>query len=215
MSRERLLRAIIEIAPTNLVIHLVLVTVSLVLSTILGILIGVILTKSGKETLVSVVLQVLNVMQTIPALAFVAISIPILGFGYKPTITVLVLQGALPIVKSTILGILEIDGATKDAGKGIGMSRVDMLFDLELPLAMPYIMSGIKIASTHIVSVATLAGFVGAGGLGVLISAGLSRLYPEYLIVGAVLCAIMALGINGLLDKVEKKMTYRIFGEKL
>ncbi|WP_373897621.1 ABC transporter permease [Haloimpatiens sp. FM7315] len=213
MSVHRAINALTKLVPINLAIHMGLVFTSLFLAIIIGISLGVLLSRQKLKIVSNIVLQMLNVLQTIPPFAFVAISLPLLGFGYKPTIIVLVCQGVLPIIKGTMVGILQVNSKTREAAKGLGMTNFEILKELELPMSMPYILSGVKMSSTYVVSVATLAGFVGAGGLGTLISSGIAMLYPEYLLIGASLCAIIALVMNFILDKIEKKILFMEFGD--
>lgn len=212
MDMNRVIRALTEIVPINFSIHIGLVVVSLTLAIIIGIPSGILLSRNKAGVTSNITLQILNALQTIPAFAFIALSIPLLGFGYLPTIVVLLLQGMLPIVKGTMVGMLEVNSGTREAAKGLGMTNFEILKELELPLSMPYILNGIKTSSTYVVSVATLAGFIGAGGLGVLISSGIAMLYPEYLLIGASLCAIIALCMNYIIGKVESRLMIKIFG---
>ena len=212
MDVNRIIRALTEIVPINFAIHIGLVLTSLTIAIVIGIPLGILLSRNKIKFTSNIALQILNIFQTIPAFAFIAISIPLLGFGYIPTIVVLVFQAVLPIVKGTMVGMLEVDSRVREAAKGLGMTSFDILKELELPLSTPYILNGIKTSSTYVVSVSTLAGFIGAGGLGILISSGIAMLYPEYLLIGALFCAIIALGMNFIIEIIEKKMMIRVFG---
>lgn len=213
MDSVRLLRALTEIAPRHFLIHVGLVWSSLAIAIIIGIPLGIMLSRKGNRYFFALILHVLTILQTIPGFAFVALSIPLLGFGYRPTMIVLVFQAVLPILKGTIVGIKNIDPRIKESAIGMGMRPLGVLLEVELPLSTPYIFNGIKTSSTYVVSIATLAGFIGAGGLGVLISSGLAMLYPEYLLIGAGLSAIIALGMIYLVTLCENKIMFRVFGE--
>lgn len=212
MDINRMMNALTEIVPINFAIHIGLVLISLLLAIVIGIPLGILLSRNKMKFASNVILQILNILQTIPPFAFVAISLPLLGFGYIPTIVVLVFQAILPIIKGTIVGILQVNSGIREAAKGLGMTNFDILKELELPLSIPYILNGIKTSSTYVVSVSTLAGFVGAGGLGTLIASGIAMLYPEYLLIGALLCAVIALGMNFIIEIIEKRILIRAFG---
>lgn len=212
MNISRIMKALTEIVPINLFIHLGLVLISLSLAIIISIPLGILLSRNKFKFASNIIMQSLNIVQTIPPFAFVAISLPLLGFGYLPTIVVLVFQAMLPIVKGTMVGILEVNDRIREAAMGLGMTKFEILRELELPLSTPYILGSIKTASTYVVSVSTLAGFVGAGGLGTLISSGIAMLYPEYLLIGSGFCAIIALGMNFIIGNIEKIITIKVFG---
>lgn len=212
MQRERFVRALTELAPANFIIHLQLTLFALALSILLGVGLGILLTRSGNKGVHTVSMTILNMAQTIPAFAFVALSLPLLGFGYLPTVIVLLFQGLLPIAKGTLVGISGIRPDTVESAEGMGMTKHQILRQVQLPLAVPYILSGVRTSASYIVSVATLAGFVGAGGLGVLISGGIARMYAEYLIVGAGLTALISIVLNKLLVRLEVSWMKKIFG---
>ncbi|OLS03257.1 choline transport system permease protein OpuBB [Tissierella creatinophila DSM 6911] len=212
MDMIRVARALTELVPINFAIHISLVLISLTIAILIGIPLGILLSRNKVRVTSNIALQLLNTLQTIPAFAFIAISIPLLGFGYLPTIVVLVIQAVLPIVKGTMVGMLEVDNKAREAAKGLGMTDMEVLRELEIPLSTPYILNGIKTSSTYVVSISTLAGFIGAGGLGVLISSGIAMLYPEYLFIGASLCAVIALTMNFFIEKIETKLMIKVFG---
>lgn len=206
MNISRFYEALFERAPMHIAIHIMLVIVAVSISVLISIPFGIFLSRDRFKKYSWLILNILNVFQTIPAFAFIAIAMPLLGFGYKPTIIVLVVQSLLPITRNTIVGLCEVNTNVKEAAKGMGMSKKTVLLEVELPLALRMIISGIKTSTVYVVSVATLGGFIGAGGLGVLISSGLSMLWPEYLIVGAVLCAIIAISMDKFWSHIEKKI---------
>ncbi len=206
MSLSRFYEALFHRAPIQVVIHIAMVVVAVLISILISIPCGIFLSREKYKKYSWIVINILNVFQTIPAFAFIAVSMPLLGLGYKPTIVVLVIQSLLPIARSTIVGLCEVNENIKEAAKGMGMSKSQILFQVELPLALPMIISGIKTSTVYVVSVATLGGFIGAGGLGVLISSGMSMLWPEFLIVGALLCAIIAISMDKFWGFIEKKI---------
>lgn len=212
LNWDRFFKALLEIAPRHVVIHLGLVVVTLFIAIVISVPLGIFLTRPKFRHAGFVVLNVLNILQTIPPFAMVAVAMPLLGIGYKPAIIILIVQSLLPITRNTIVGIMEVDPAVKEAARGMGTPKLELLKEVEIPLAMPVIINGIKTSSVYVVSTATLAGFIGAGGLGVLISAGLNMFWKEYLIVGAGLGAILAIAIDRMWTHVEKKFTYNIGG---
>jgi osmoprotectant transport system permease protein len=188
--------------------HLVLVLVSTSIAVLIGIPTGILLTR--KKTLRGPVLGIANVMQTIPSLALFGLLIPIKfigGIGPRTAIIALVLYALLPIIRNTFTGILGVDSSVREAAAAMGMTDRQVLFQVELPLAMPVILTGIRVALVISVGVATIAAAVGAGGLGVYIFRGL-RQYDNYLLLaGAVPAALMALVADFSLGLAEKSLS--------
>lgn len=208
MNWSRIHKALFEIAPPELVIHMVLVLITMSISIAIAVPTGIILTRAKHKRYAKVILSILNIFQTIPSFAFIAAAMPILGIGYKPAIIVLILQSLLPITRNTIVGLMGVNPDVKEAAMGMGMSHIRILWEVEIPLAMPVIIGGIKTSTVYVVSAATLAGFIGAGGLGVLISSGLNMFWSEYLIVGAGLGAILAISLDKILGYIERRYIY-------
>ncbi|MDW7674333.1 MAG: ABC transporter permease [Bacillota bacterium] len=207
MNWLRLQEALFTRAPSLLAIHVLLVLVTMLLAIAVSVPAGVILTRPKYKKYTGIILNFLNIFQTVPSLAMVAIAMPILGIGFKPAVIVLVAQGLLPIARNTIAGLLGVSASVKEAAMGMGMSQKQILYEVELPLALPVILSGIKTSTVYVVSTATLAAFIGAGGLGTLIEIGLNLLWREYLIVGAGLGALLAIFFDRILSYVEYKFT--------
>lgn len=206
MNLSRFYEALFNRAPSQFLIHIMLVIMALTISISIAMPVGIFLSREKYKKYSWTAINILNIFQTIPAFAFIAIAMPILGLGYKPTIIVLVIQSLLPIARSTIIGLCQVNPEVKEAAKGMGMSKKDILFQVEIPLALKMILSGIKTSTVYVVSVATLGGFIGAGGLGLLISSGMSMLWPEFIIVGALLCALIAISMDRMLGYIEKKI---------
>jgi len=137
----------------------------------------------------------------------IALALPILGLGMKPAIVALLFQSLLPIVRNTIAGLLGVSSDVKEAASGMGMSQRRILLEVELPLAVPIILSGIRTATVYVVSIGTLASLIGAGGLGNLIMGGLALFRPEYLLVGAGLGALMAIFLDRMINYLEHRIT--------
>lgn len=187
-------------------IYLVLVTIAACIA--IGIPISICFTRNRESKILKTIMGMLSVFQSIPSFAFIALAMPLLGIGFLPAIVALVAQSLLPIVRGAIVGFLDVDKSIIEAARGMGMSRNKVLTEVELPLAMSSILNGVKTSTVYATSAATLAGFIGAGGLGVLISRGLSVFTSEYILVGASLGAILAICLDRALDKVKNKFTY-------
>lgn len=190
--------------------HLYLVSVSAGISAALGIPLGVLITRVPR--LRGSVLGVTNVLQTIPSLALLGFLLPlpfIGGLGARTAIVALVLYSLLPIVRNTFVGIRGVDAATRDAAKGMGMTDGQILRMVELPLAVPFILAGLRIATVLGVGVATIAAAIGAGGLGVYIFRGLSMVNTTVILAGAVPAALLALVADGSLHLLERRLDWR------
>lgn len=203
----RFQQALFERAPSLLVVHVLIVLITLVLAVAIALPTGIALTRSKYEKFTGVVLNVLNVFQTVPAFALIAMALPLFGVGLKPAVIVLVFHSLLPIARNTIAGLLGVSDDVKEAAKGMGMSQGKILLEVELPLALPVILSGIKTSAVYVVSATTIAAFIGAGGLGTLIEIGLALFWTEFLVVGAGLGALLAIFFDRILRYVEYKYT--------
>ncbi|KKM09032.1 hypothetical protein SY88_21100 [Clostridiales bacterium PH28_bin88] len=183
--------------------HLVLlVTVPVGLAILVAVPLGILATRY--RWLERIVMNTANVMQTIPSLALLALLI-VLGFGigYPPAIAALFLYSLLPILRNTYTGLKNVDPFIKEAATGMGMTSMQRLRMVELPLAFSVIMAGIRTATVICIGTGTLAALAGAGGLGIFIVRGLQMLWNHLIIVGAVPAAIMALLADFVLGKIE------------
>ncbi|MDP4128210.1 MAG: ABC transporter permease [Bacillota bacterium] len=207
MSWENFRVALFKQAPEALLEHFLIVLITITIAILIAVPLGIALSRPRFKKVGLFTLNVLNVLQAVPGLAVLALALPILGLGMKPAVLALLFQSLLPIVKNTIAGILGVSPNVKEAASGMGMSQRRILLEVELPLALPIILSGIRTATVYVVSIGTLASLIGAGGLGNLIMGGLALLRPEYLIVGAGLGAIMAILLDRLLSYLEFRIT--------
>jgi|LSQX01.2.fsa_nt_gb osmoprotectant transport system permease protein len=182
--------------------HLYLSFGSVLLGMLVAIPLGIWLTD--KEKLAEKVLAVTGTIQTVPGLAFLGLFLPLLGLGVVPSMTVLFLYSLLPILTNTYTGIKGVSPALVEAGMGMGMSPRQLLFMVKLPLAFPVIIAGIRIASVYIVSWATLAAFVGGGGLGDPILTGIMTADINFILMGAIPAALLALTAGWILGIVER-----------
>lgn len=197
--------------------HLLLAGFALAVAIIVAMPIGILLAKLRSQTLASIVLGAAGIIQTIPTLAMVTIMVmlfaklPLLdqvGLGKPPALVALVLYALLPILRNTYTGIQQVDPSVIEVATGMGMTRGQILMKVELPLALPVIMAGVRIATVWTIGIATLAGLVGAGGLGELIMIGLRSLkHLDYLAAGTFPAAALALVADGVLSLIQRWLT--------
>lgn len=147
-----------------------------------------------------------NVVQTIPSIALLGFMIPLIGIGSAPAIVALFLYALLPIVRNTYTGITDVDPSVRDAGRGLGMTDRQLLTRVDLPLALPVIFAGVRTATVINVGVATLAAFIGAGGLGEFIFTGIALNNTDLILVGAIPAALLAVLLDFALGFVERRI---------
>ncbi|WP_153462617.1 MULTISPECIES: ABC transporter permease/substrate-binding protein [Sediminibacillus] len=183
--------------------HLQISIISLLIAVVVAVPLGIALTRSKR--LAEPIIGITAVLQTIPSLAVLAFLIPFLGIGRQPAIVALIAYGLLPILRNTYTGIKEVDPALKEAATGMGMNTFRRLSKVELPLAMPVIMAGIRTSMVLIVGTTTIAALIGAGGLGELILLGIDRGGEINLILlGAIPAALLAVILDFILRIVER-----------
>lgn len=187
--------------------HMAIVSIAVLISSVLGIIMGII--AYWVRFLDSVILWVSEVLQTIPSLALLALLMIIFGLGDITMIVGLVLYALLPIVRSTYTGLKNVSPHLKDAARGMGMSKMQRLFKVEIPLSFPLIFSGIKIALVNSLSVAVMGVLIGAGGLGTIIYRGIQSRNMMNILMGAIPVVIMALVFDFGMSKIEKKLIKR------
>lgn len=146
-----------------------------------------------------------STLRIVPSLAVLVILIPIMGIGMKPALTALTVLAVPPVLIQTTLGFAQVPAFMIETAKAVGMDEKRMFYQVQFPLAMPYIMGGIKMAASEVIASAALAAYIGSGGLGVLIYNGISLMKTEYLVIGAVSVAALTLLGQLLLGKVEKR----------
>jgi osmoprotectant transport system permease protein len=187
--------------------HLFLTLAAVGLAILLAVPLGILLTR--KEMLSGPVLGAAGVLQTIPSLALLAFMIPIpgLGLGTRSAIMALFLYALLPILRNTYTGIREVDSHIIEAAVGLGLTDGQVLRLVELPLALSTIMAGIRTSTVISIGVATLAAFIGAGGLGDPIVTGLQLNDTQLILSGAIPAALLAIVVDGILGRVEVKFT--------
>jgi osmoprotectant transport system permease protein len=187
--------------------HLLLVAVSLAIAAGIGVPLGIALTR--KPSLASGVMGFANVIQTVPSLALFGFLIPIPligGIGDTTAVVALALYGLLPILRNTYTGIQSVDPSVVEAGRGMGMTDFQRLRLVEVPLALPTILAGVRIAAVVGVGLATIAAAVGAGGLGNSIFRGLAMVDNRLILAGALPAAALAIAADGLLGWLERRL---------
>lgn len=190
--------------------HIGLTMISLILAIIFAVPLGILIAR--RQKLAGIVLGFAGVMQTIPSIAMLGVMIPILGIGPKPAIVALFLYALLPILRNTYTGIKDVNPIVIDAAMGMGMSRWQILMKVELPLAFPVLMAGIRTATVINVGVATLAAYIAAGGLGEFIFGGIALNNSNMILAGAIPAALLAISLDTLLSVVQKLSVKRING---
>ena len=189
--------------------HLQLSLLTLLLAIFLAVPLAIYLSTRKRAS--NWVLQVAGIFQTIPSMALLGLFIPIMGIGTLPALTALVIYAIFPILQNTITGLQGIDPSLEEAGVAFGMTKWERLKKLEIPLAMPVIMSGIRTATVMIIGTATLAALIGAGGLGSFILLGIDRNNASLILIGALSSAFLAIAFNLLLKWMEKAKLRTIF----
>jgi osmoprotectant transport system permease protein len=160
---------------------------------------------TGNKKVANIVLNITNVMMTIPSLALFSLIIPILGIGKAPAIFGLVVYTQLPIVRNVYTGITIIDPSIIESARGMGLTEKKILFRIKIPLAFPAIMAGIRTAVVMGIGIGAIAGYIGAGGLGVYIFQGISRTNDKMVLIGAIIISFIAILADKLLGKVQQK----------
>jgi len=196
-----------ELIATRSLEHLFIATSALLLSMLVAIPLGIFLTR--RESLAKFILGLGNIIMTIPSLALLAFMLPILGIGNKPAIAALFLYALMPIMRNTYTGIKQVQPSLIEAAKGMGMTDFQILSGIELPLAISVILAGIRTTYVILIGWATLAAFIGGGGLGQLIWAGLTNINYNLILSGAIPAAGLALLSDLVLGQLEYKLTPR------
>lgn len=185
--------------------HIYISAFALGLGILFAVPLGILLTRLPKVA--NIVIGIASVLQTVPSLALLALMIPFFGVGKVPAIIALFIYSLLPILRNTYIGMKNVDSNYRDVAKGMGMTNMQSIITVELPIATPTIMAGIRLAAVYVVAWATLASYIGAGGLGDLIFSGLNNFQPPLIFAGTIPVIIIALLSDFLLGLLEDKMT--------
>ena len=187
--------------------HVLLVAASLGMAILIAVPVGLVMARTPRRA--EVVLRAVGGLQTLPGIALLAFMIPLLGIGVRPALVALVLYSLYPILRNTYIGVRDADPSAVDAAEALGMTPAQVLLYVRLPLAAPVIMAGIRTAAVLDVGTATLAAFIGAGGLGEPIVSGLALSDTRMILSGAIPAALLALAVDGLLGLAERVLTDR------
>ena len=193
--------------------HLWITSVAVVIAIVLGVAVGIFITGRGREHLADSVLYLAEIMMTVPSLALFGLLILLLGsiglksYGFFPTVIALVLYGQLPILRNTYTAIKSVDPAMVEAGRGMGMTDHQIIFRIEIPLALPVIMAGVRNAVILIIGIATIAAMLGAKGLGTPIFGGIRSTRTDYILVGGISVSLIAILADGFMALLERFIT--------
>lgn len=198
--REELIQALYE--------HMLLVLIPVGLAILIAVPLGILATRYRAIEVPA--LGLANIGQTIPSLALLALMIPLgLGIGRRPAYIALLIYAILPILRNTFTGITSVDSSLKRAARGMGMTDMQMLTKVELPLAFPVIMAGIRTSTVIIIGTAVLAAYIGGGGLGQFIVTGLGLVRDDLILLGAIPSALLAIVADLILGRLEDWVTPR------
>ena len=190
--------------------HISIVLAAVTIAIVTAVPIGVAITQSKRAA--DTVLYIAAMLITIPSIALFGLMIPLLspighGIGYVPAVIAIILYSQLPIIRNTYTAIANVDPALREAASGMGMSTMQRLRQVEIPLAIPVIMAGIRTAVVMNIGVTAIAAYIGAGGLGTFISRGISQSDPRQLITGAVAVSALAIAVDLMLAFVQRMLT--------
>lgn len=184
--------------------HLVLVGASLGVVLAIGVPLGIWLTRPSGREFLPLANNLLAILQTFPPVAVLGLAVPALGFGFRPTLVALVVYGLLPVARNTIVGLQGVPADVLGAARGMGMGPWQRLLRVELPLAAPVMLAGVRVTAVYTIGTATVAPLIGAGGLGVPIIAGLAVSNLAMVIEGAVPVAVLALLVDNALGALGR-----------
>jgi osmoprotectant transport system permease protein len=187
--------------------HLFIVAIAVGVATLIGIPLGILITRQVRWR--QPILGIANILQTIPSLALFGflISVPVIGgIGAQTAIIALTLYSFLPIIRNTYTGITSVDPAIREAGRGMGMTNQQLLLQVEIPLALSFILAGVRVATVIAIGIATIAAAIGAGGLGVFVFRGIAMVNNQLILAGAIPAAILAILADWGIGLLERRL---------
>jgi osmoprotectant transport system permease protein len=184
--------------------HLLMSAISLGIAILIGVPLAIAVTRN--EVAAALAINSVNALRTIPSIAILAAALPILGIGLIPSVAALVVLALPPILLNTYVGLREVEPDIVDAATGMGMTTAQTMRRIQIPLAAPAIFAGIRAAAIQVISGATLASFIGGGGLGDLVTAGIALMDMQRLLAGAIPIAVLALGVEAGLGWLERRL---------
>ena len=191
--------------------HLRLTAIALAIALLIAVPLGVLVARV--RWLRGPVLGVLGVIYTIPSLSLFVLLIPLVGLGTVPAVIALVAYAQLVLVRNVVVGLTGIDPAVVEAARGMGMSGWQRFARVELPLMLPLLLAGARVATLSIIGIATIAAFINAGGLGQLLFEGVATGNRDKIVAGALAVSVLAIGANSLLRLLERRAALAIRGE--
>ena len=183
--------------------HVAIVTVSAVAAIVIGVGSAILVTRRSGEEFLPLVSQLASIGQTFPPVAVLALSVPALGYGAKAVVVALVLYGLLPIVRNTLAGLQSVDRGVKESARGIGLSPWQVLFQVELPIAAPAILGGIRTSVTINIATAAIGSTIGANTLGDPIISGIVNNNIAFTVQGAVLIGLLAVTVDSAFSRLK------------
>jgi osmoprotectant transport system permease protein len=190
---------------TALAVHVALSASALALASAIALPAGIAASRRPRFALAAV--STANVGRTLPSLAVLALVMPLLGTGFAPSLFALTLLALPPLLINTVAGLRGVDPEVVDAARGMGMTRRTILRRVELPLAMPVIFAGLRTAAVQVISGAVLAAFIGGGGLGDFITAGIAMMAWPQILVGAIPVTLLSLGTDYAFGRLQRHLT--------
>jgi osmoprotectant transport system permease protein len=190
--------------------HILLSGTAIIFITIIGLFLGVYITRNKKSA--GIVLGMANFLYTIPSIALFGFLVAVSGIGNKSALIALTVYGVLPIIRNTYVGISEVDPQIIESAVAMGSTNSQLLFKIQLPLALPVIIAGFRTMVVMTIALGGIASFIGAGGLGVAIWRGITTNFPEMTAAGSILVAALAVVSDLALGIIEKKIRKRVFG---
>jgi osmoprotectant transport system permease protein len=184
--------------------HLQITLSGVFIAVVIGVITGIVITRH--KTIAGIIMTITDVIQTIPSMALLAILMMVFGLGDTTVIIALFLYSLLPVMRNTFAGLISVDKSLLEAGSGMGMTKLQILVKVTLPLALPIILSGIRVALVTALGIATMGVLIGSGGLGTFIYRGLQMANIRLILSGAIPLSILAIGIDILLGYSERKM---------
>jgi osmoprotectant transport system permease protein len=190
--------------------HIGIVAFSVFLAALIAIPTGVAITRHDK--IAKKIMNGANIFMTIPSIALFGLMLPVLslighGLGKVPAVIALIVYSQLPIIRNTFVGIKNVPPELVDAGRGLGMNGWTRLKEIEIPLAIPVIVAGLRTAAVMNIGIAAIAAYIGAGGLGVFIQQGIARAYEEMIMTGAIMVAVLAIFVDASMALLENILT--------
>ncbi len=195
-----------------LIEHITLSGIAVIIITLIGVSVGIYITRN--EFVASFVISLTNFLYTIPSIALFGVFAGTIGIGEKAALPALIIYGLLPVIRNTYVGIREVDPLIVESALAMGVTDRQLLFKVQLPIALPVIFAGFRTMVVMTIALAGIASFIGAGGLGVAIWRGITTYFQEMTVAGSFLVALLAIITDLILGFFEKRIRKRVLGEE-